>query len=67
MDGPVKQSFGVMLLGLPSIFWVPSLQCILLLWAALFIITGVFQERGKLSAEPPDGRYFQGSGYGILI
>mgnify|MGYP001974648676 CR=1 FL=1 len=66
----VKQSFGVMLLGV-AIYLLGAIPAVpvLLLWAALFIITGVFLGAGRSLSTDASGWkiFFKGLGTVLLI
>jgi thiol:disulfide interchange protein DsbD len=66
----VKQSFGVMLLGV-AIYLLGAIPAVpvLLLWAALFIITGVFLGAGRSLSADASGwtMFFKGLGTVLLI
>ncbi|HCX88838.1 MAG TPA: thiol:disulfide interchange protein [Gammaproteobacteria bacterium] len=66
----VKQAFGVMLLG-AAIYLLGAIPAVpvLLLWAALFIITGVFLSAGRSLASGASGWtvFFKGLGTVLLV
>jgi len=66
----VKQAFGVMLLGV-AVYLLGAIPAVpvLLLWAALFIITGVYLGAGRTLASDPSGWtvFFKGLGTVLLV